>query len=98
MDRLMSGVGDGCDSCLAPRSKWTDEDAINDGFPMDRNFEKTRETWANLPRNAKGDIVKRTGDFDSRQGLCHKPKYLREPLSFAITHKVRESLNFDTFF
>ena len=88
MDRLLTGVGDGCDSCLAPRSSWTDEDAILEGFPMDRDFEHTKQTWANLPRDGKGELVKRAGDFDTRFGICNKPESLRETFSFAITHKV----------
>ena len=49
-----------------------------------------RETWANLPRTAKkGDIVKDTGDYLDRQGICRKPITIRETLSFTVTHKVK---------
>ena len=89
MARILSGVGDGCDSCLAPRSMWTDEEAIQDGFSMNRTYENTQKTWANLPRNSKGELIKKTGDFEARQGLCNPPISLREPTSFSITHKVR---------
>ena len=90
MDRLLSGVGDGCDSCLAPRSMWTDEETIDQGFPKNRTIENIRETWENLVRDKSGDIVKRTGDYQDRQGVCREPVTLRETLSFTLTHKVND--------
>ena len=88
MARILTGIGYGCDSCLAPKSSWTDVDSIEDGFEMNRNYEETKETWRNLPRNSKGELVKSTGDYETRQGLCHPPVSLREPTSFSVTHKV----------
>ena len=88
MDRILTGVGDGCDSCLTPRHMWTDEATIEGGFPMNRTFESVQETWASLNRNSRGEIVKKTGDFATRQGLCNEPVTIRETLSFNITHKV----------
>ena len=88
MDRLMSGVGDGCDNCLTPRNLWTDIDTINEGFPKNRTFENIKETWAALAKDKNGDVVKRTGDYETRQGLCHEAVSLRETWSFTETHKV----------
>ena len=89
MARILTGLGDGCDSCLAPRSAWNDVEAIEEGFVIDRNFDQIKETWANLPRDSKGELVKKKGDYATRQGLCHPPISLREPTSFSITHKVQ---------
>ena len=88
MDRILTGVGDGCDSCLAPRVLWTNEESISEGFPLNRTFESNAQTWASLPRNSRGDLVKTTGDFATRQGLCNPPITLRETFSFSVTHKV----------
>ena len=88
MDRLMSGVGDGCDSCLIPRSLWTDQDTIEEGFPRDRTLESNRATWSSLRKRRDGEVFKVTGDYETRQGLCHEPKALRDQTSFTVTHKV----------
>lgn len=88
MARILTGLGDGCDSCLAPRSTWSDVEAIEDGFVMDRSYQQIQETWKNLPRDSNGDLIKATGDYATRQGLCHPPVSLREPTSYSITHKV----------
>ena len=88
MDRLMTGVGDGCDSCLIPRNMWTDEDQIDEGFPKNRTLENIRETWASLRKKEGGEVFKATGDYETRQGLCREPVTLRDTLSFTITHKV----------
>ena len=50
--------------------------------------ESVRETWESLPRNANGDILKDTGDYQEHQGICRKPITIRDTLSFSITHKV----------
>ena len=88
MDRLLTGVGDGCDSCLIPRKLWTDMDTIEDGFPMSRTIENIRETWAVLEKDKDGEVIKRRDDYLTRQGLCHPPVTLRETWSFTLTHKV----------
>ena len=88
MDRLMSGVGDGCDSCLIPRALWTDDDTIDEGFPKNRTMENMRETWKSLQKREDGTVVKATGDYETRLGLCREPVSLRDTLSFTITHKV----------
>ena len=88
MDRLMSGVGDGCDSCLTPRHLWTDEEMIEEGFPKNRTLENIRETWASLRKRKDGEVFKTTGDYGTRQGLCREPVTLRDTLSFTVTHKV----------
>ena len=84
MDRILTGVGDGCDSCITPRNLWHDLDSINAGFPMNRSFESVQEAWDNLDRNKMGDIIKRTADFEQRQGVCHQPKTARPTNSFTI--------------
>ena len=88
MERLMTGVGDGCDSCLIPRSLWTDPETIEEGFPRDRTLESNKATWASLKKRRDGEVFKVTGDYETRQGLCHEPKTLRQPTSFTVTHKV----------
>ena len=89
MDRLLTGVGDGCDHCLTPRHLWTDEETIEEGFPKNRTLENIRETWESLAKDRSGEIVKTTGDYQARQGVCRKPVTLRETLSFTLTHKVK---------
>ena len=95
MDRLLSGVGDGCDSCLTPRGLWTDLETIEEGFPKNRTFENIRETWDSLAKDKDGEVIKRKADYETRKGQCHEPLTLRETLSFSMTHKV--SLNICLF-
>ena len=83
----MSGVGDGCDSCLEPRSEWTVLATIDRGFPRDRTLESNRETWASLRKRSNGEVFKITGDYATRQVLCHEPKAVRDSTSFTVTHK-----------
>ena len=93
MDRLLTGISDGCDSCLTPRYLWTDIETINEGFPKDRTFENIRETWASLEKDKNGQVIKRRGDYERRRGICHEPVTLRETYSFTLTHKVQISLS-----
>ena len=87
MDRLLTGVGDGCDSCTAPRSLWNNMVAIEAGFAMDRSVESTQAMWKGLDKNKDGEVIKRRGDYAERLGLCHEPNIVRPTLSFTITHK-----------
>ena len=88
MDRMLTGIGDGCDSCLTPRNLWTDLDTIENGFPKNRTFGNLRDTWDSLAKDQTGEVIKRTGDYETRQGMCHEPATLRETFSFTETHKV----------
>ena len=91
MNRLLTGVSDGCDNCLVPRQLWTDLDTVEEGFPKNRTFENILETWNSLEKDMYGEVVKRRGDYETRQGLCHPPVTLRETWSFTLTHKVYTS-------
>ena len=88
MDRILTGVGDGCDNCLVHKNLWTDMDQIDAGFPKDRTLENIQETCERLRKNEKGEIIRETGDYDSRQGITHPVRTLRETTSFTVTHKV----------
>jgi hypothetical protein len=59
------------------------------GFPKNRTFEGTRETYDSLAKDKDGAIKKKHEDYESRQGICREPLTLRPTLSFALTHKVR---------
>ena len=87
MDRLLTGIGDGCDNSVAAPCTWSDVNAIEAGFPKDRNLELIKSTYEGLEKNEKGEIKRSTGDFDTRQGICGEPLTLRETLSFTVTHK-----------
>ena len=50
-----------------------------------RKFMELRE----LRKYKKGEILKTTGDYDTRQGICAEPVSLRETFSFTVTHKVK---------
>ena len=93
MDRLLTGIGDGCDNCVAPPNTWADVTAIEAGFPKDRSLESIKQTYDDLEKNARGDIKKVTGDYETRQGICGEPISLRETFSFTVTHKVRQGVN-----
>ena len=88
MDRQLTGIGDGCDSCLTPRRLWTDLNTIETGFAKDRNLKDLKNTWQSLDKDKTGSVIKRREDYEKRQGLCHEPVTLRETFSFTLTHKV----------
>ena len=88
MDRHLTGIGDGCDSCLTPRKLWTDLDTIETGFAKNRNLQDSKDTWLSLDKDKTGCVIKRRDDYETRQGLCHEPVTLRETFSFTLTHKV----------
>ena len=73
---------------------WTDIPTIESGFSCDRTLESVKQTYEELRKDARGEIVKSVGDYDVRQGICGKPISLRETFSFTITHKVRKSLHY----
>ena len=56
---------------------------------MDRSLEDMKKTWQMLKKTKKGEVVKTTGDFDPRQGLCHEPLTLRPLFNYTVCHKVR---------
>ena len=92
MDRHLTGIGDGCDSCLTPRKLWTDLDTIETGFAKNRTLEDSKNTWLSLDKDKTGCVIKRRDDYETRQGLCHEPVTLRETFSFTLTHKVSRIL------
>ena len=59
MDRLLTGIGDGCDSCLAPPNSWADLSAVEAGFPKDRTIESLRATYDSLEKDSQGVLKKR---------------------------------------
>ena len=63
-------------------------DTIEEGFPCNRTLQTNKATWASLRKRRDGEVFKVTGDYETRQGLCHEPKSLRESCSFTVTHKV----------
>ena len=87
MDRLLTGIGDGCDNCVAPPKSWSDLIAIEAGFPKDRTLASIKSTYETLEKNEKGEIKRVTGDYEVRQGICSEPITLRETYSFTVTHK-----------
>ena len=98
MDRILTGVSDGCDNCLTPRALWTDIDTIEEGFPKNRTFKNIYDTWRSLAKDKNGQVIKKVGGYDTRQGLCHEPVTLRETFSFTETHKVSAVLTYDLCF
>ena len=52
MDRWLTGIGDGCDSCLAPPNSWADMSAVEASFPKDRSIESLRATYDSLEKDA----------------------------------------------
>ena len=84
MARILSGVGDGCDSCLAPRSMWTDEEAIQDGFSMNRTY--------GIPRRPGLTFLGTVRGSSSRRLVILKPdKACAIPLSHSGNQPVSPS-------
>ena len=88
MDRLLTQIVDGCDNCDAVPDSWNKVEVIEAGFPNNRTLESIRKTYAELRKNAKGEVMKVTGDYETRQGIGGEPLTLRETFSFTVTHKV----------
>ena len=57
MDRILTGIGDGCDNCLVKRALWTDIPTIEAGFDCDRTLESIKETYEELKKDKEGRIL-----------------------------------------
>ena len=91
----LTGVMDGCAWCEVHKDRWADPAAIREGFMLTRTMEGMQELWKCLPRDKKGEVVRETGDWDTRRGLCHAPVTLRPLYHFTVCHKVRIQFSLD---
>ena len=53
-----------------------------------RSMARLRENWEKLPKNRKGEVKKKTGDYSVRLGQCQPPVSLQELFVYTVTHKV----------
>ena len=58
---------------------WNDPQMITEGqgFPITRSLARLQELWENLEKDRKGEVIRRLGDFSTRQkGIvpqaCHE--------------------------
>ena len=56
-----------------------------------RTHDATVALWESLPKTRSGEVVKRTGDYAVRKGLCHAPITIRELYPVTVCHKVNFS-------
>ena len=84
----LTGVMDGCAWCEEHKQTWSDPDAIQKGFKLSRSLAGLQELWKTLDKNRHGELIRRTGDYSVRKGLCHEPVTTRELFHFTICHKV----------
>ena len=84
----MTGVMDGCAWCETHKDQWSDVDTIEEGFKLTRSLEGLRDLWDSLDKNKNGYLIRRTGDYEVRKGLCHQPVTTRPLWHFTVCHKV----------
>ena len=85
----LTGVMDGCAWCEQPKDTWSEPAAIQEGFKITRSLKRLQRLWERLDKNKKkGTLIRRTGDYKVRKGLCHKPVTTRELCHFTVCHKV----------
>ena len=84
----LTGVMDGCAWCEAPKDKWSDIESIKAGFELTRTLPGLQDLWEDLNKNRQGELIRRTGDYRVRKGLCHKPVTTRPLWHFTVCHKV----------
>ena len=89
----LTGVMDGCAWCEVHKDRWADPEAIKEGFKLTRTMEGMQELWTSLPRDKHGEVVRATGDWNTRKGLCHAPVTIRPLFHFTVCHKVRRGVN-----
>ena len=93
----LTGVKDGCAYCEEPKDTWSAIDTISNGFKLTRTLAGLEDLWESLDKNKDGELIRRTGDYEVRKGLCHKPVTIRPLWHFTVCHKVQNiccSLNF----
>ena len=89
LDMCLTGVMDGCAWCTEHRDTWNDPDMIAEGFPITRDLEGLQKLWDSLEKVSQGKIIRKPGDYSTRQGLCHKPVSKRDLWHFTVCHKVQ---------
>ena len=87
-DMALTGVMDGCAWCEAPKDEWSDIESIKAGFELTRTLPGLQALWEDLDKNRQGELIRRTGDYRVRKGLCHKPVTTRPLWHFTVCHKV----------
>ena len=68
---------DGCAYCEEPKDTWSVIDTISNGFKRTRTLAGLEDLWESLDKNKDGELIRRTGDYEVRKGLCHKPVTIR---------------------
>ena len=62
-----------CTMCTKSLGQCHDKRTIGDGFIIDRSIENLRELALSLTDPDSGDIQKKKGDYETRQGVCDMP-------------------------
>ena len=70
----LSGLGGAfCTMCSKSQSECQNPDVIQDGFLIDRDIESIRDLAIALTDPISGEVVRKKGDYRSRQGVCSLP-------------------------
>ena len=65
--------GSYCTMCIKSREECHDEKTIQAGFVIDRDLESICDLALSLTDPDTGEVVKRKGDYSTRQGVCGEP-------------------------
>ena len=86
LKKHISGLGGAdCILCKTKQSDWSSIDRVKEGFPINRSAEDTLELYNSLV-SEDGEILTKTGDFATRQGLTQQPLTTSNQSSITITH------------
>ena len=82
----ISGLGGAdCILCITKQKDWSNREKVENGFPIERSAESTIQLYEKLV-NKDGEIPRKTGDFETRQGMTSKPITTSDQMSITITH------------
>ena len=95
-EMVFGNAGAFCDMCTLTKEECEDVNNIKNGFVISKSVEGLWEVYENLKDpDDENEIVKRRGDYDERQGQCHKPTIRHETNSYQVLHARLRT--FDTF-
>ena len=70
---ILNCGGSYCTMCIKSREECHDEETLKAGFVIDRDLESICDLALSLTDPDTGEVVKRKGDYSTRQGVCGEP-------------------------
>ena len=95
-DLVFGNGGAFCDLCTQTKEECEDVENIRNGVEITKTVQDLWQVYETVKDpNDENEIIKRKGDYDELQSLCHKPTVQHETHSYQIFHA--SLCTFDTF-